>query len=454
MTDDVLQSLPLVVVLGGGESGVGAALLARKNRFRVFLSDSKELKPQYRAELEAAGIEYEEGQHTINRMRGACAVVKSPGIPETAAIVCELREMNLEIISEIEFAFRFTRAKKVCITGSNGKTTTTLLTYHLMKESGLNVELAGNVGISLARQVYEGKTPDWFVIELSSFQLDGMHQSKVDVGVVTNVTPDHLDRYDHSFEKYTSAKFHLVDLLGSDSCFIYNADDPTTIDWMNGKYRDSDRSRWYGATTHSKGKLYTSDQRMHIGNMCFDVDKLPLKGLHNIYNTMQALAAARQAGCTSDDKLAAALLTFKNAEHRLEPVATIDGVDYINDSKATNVDSAWYALECQTRPVVWIAGGTDKGNDYSTLHALAREKVKALVCLGVDNQKLVDSFGGVVPIIVETRSISDCVAQCRALASEGDVVLLSPCCASFDLFNSYIHRGNCFKECVLKMQNA
>lgn len=441
-----------IVILGGGESGVGSALLAQQKGFDVFLSDSGSLKPNHKEELDNAGIKYEEGHHTESLVLDADEVIKSPGIPEKAPIIVALRTKGVKIVSEIEFASRYTKSRKICITGSNGKTTTTLLTHHLLKESGVKAELAGNIGTSFARQVAAGNEPDWYVIELSSFQLDGMYEFKADIAILNNITPDHLDRYEYKFENYIRSKFRIVQNQTAAEAFIYNADDPVTDEWLP---KVSIGATCYGVTTKGNYlRIYTDSGMMHVEtteghNLFFVAENLPIKGLHNIYNAMQACAAAQLAGLT-DEQIAAALVTFKNAHHRLETVAVIDDVEYIDDSKATNVDAAWYALECQKKPVVWIAGGTDKGNDYSVLEPLVKEKVKALVCLGVDNAKLLKSFSGIVPVLYEARSMEQCVDICRSAAQPGDVVLLSPCCASFDLFNSYVHRGNLFKECVVK----
>ncbi len=436
-----------LVILGGGESGVGTAILAQQKGFDVFLSDSGTLKPQHKAELDSLQIRYEEGQHSEELILAATEVVKSPGIPEKAPIIKALRAKNVPIISEIEFASRYTKAGKICITGSNGKTTTTLLTHHLLTQSGIRAELAGNVGTSLARQIAKGSEPDWYVIELSSFQLDGMYDAKAEIGILTNITPDHLDRYEYKFENYIKSKFRIVQNQTASEHFIYNPDDPTTAEWLPKIEINAQR---HPVSTKHEGAVFAKDGVLNINGLTIEAEKLTIKGLHNIYNTMQAVCAAQVAGA-SNEKIAQALLTFKNAEHRLEFVRTVDGVDYVNDSKATNVDSAWYALECQTKPVVWIAGGTDKGNDYSTLNELVKAKVHALVCLGVDNQKLIKSYTGIIPTIEEARSMEECIRKCHDLAKSGDVVLLSPCCASFDLFNSYIHRGNLFKEVVNKL---
>lgn len=443
-----------LVILGGGESGVGTALLGQMKGFEVFLSDKGALKPNHKLELDKAGIRYEEGQHSEDIILSADEIVKSPGIPEKAPVMKAIRSKGIHVVSEIEFAGRYTKAKKICITGANGKTTTTLLTHHILKESGFKAELAGNVGTSLARQIAAGNEPDWYVIELSSFQLDDMYDFKADIAILTNITPDHLDRYEYKFENYIRSKFRIVQNQGDGDSFIFNMDDPVTEEWLP---KIKTGGRCLAVTTKSTTtSAYTESGVMRVGatetgNLLYVLENLPIKGLHNIYNSMQACCAAQLAG-VSDELIAAALATFVNAEHRLELVREFEGVEYINDSKATNVDSAWYALDAQTRPVVWIAGGTDKGNDYSVLNDLVRAKVKTLVCLGVDNAKLFKSFDGIVPVILEAKSMQECIEKCRNAAQEGDVVLLSPCCASFDLFNSYIHRGNMFKECVNNLE--
>ncbi len=430
-----------ITILGSGESAMGAVVLAQKVGVDVFLSDNSTIKAEARLELLKHGVEYEENGHT-ERVFDCEEVIKSPGIPETAPVIVELRRRNFKrsprsrtipIISEIEFAMRYKapKTKVVGITGSNGKTTTTLLIHHILTSAGRKAVLAGNIGNSLAREVARYKQPDYYVVELSSFQLDGMYESKLDVGILTNITPDHLDRYDHKMENYVASKLRIKNMSNN---FIYNSDDPVTV-----------------ANIDNTIKTLTSDAN-HNGvtknNIPFDVDILPIKGLHNIYNAMQAYECAKILGLT-EDEIIAGLRTFTNAPHRLEHVRTIDNVDYINDSKATNVDSAFYALQAQTSPVVWIAGGKDKGNDYNQIKELVRRKVKALVCLGKDNQKLIDFFT-FIPVY-DTHSIEECVKKCAEIAEAGDVVLLSPCCASFDLFNSYEDRGDQFKECVWKL---
>lgn len=440
-----------LVVLGGGESGVGAAILGKVKGFEVLVSDSGALKSNYRDELVAEGIEFEEGGHTESRVLAASLVVKSPGIPETAPLVVKLRQQGTPVISEIEFAGRYSKSKFIGITGANGKTTTTLLTHHLLTTAGFNASLAGNVGFSMARQVARGNEPDWYVIELSSFQLDDMYDFRCDIAILCNITPDHLDRYDHDFGNYARAKYRVTQNMGPDQHFIYNADDKGTLAYFNNP-----AAATYPVSTIGRSDCVNAYQdiiQIAVAQrpFYFNVEGLPIKGLHNIYNSMMAMTAALLAGA-EPQKVAEGMRSFRNAPHRLEKVRTLDGVDYINDSKATNVDAAWYALDAQTRPVVWIAGGKDKGNDYTVLFDLCRAKVKALVCLGKDNQKLLDNFKGVIPTIVDTHSLADCVAECRKLASSGDVVLLSPCCASFDLFTSYENRGDLFRQEVQNLK--
>lgn len=440
-----------LVVLGGGESGVGAAILGKVKGFEVLVSDSGALKANYRDELVAEGIEFEEGGHTESRVLAASLVVKSPGIPETAPLVVKLRQQGTPVISEIEFAGRYSKSKFIGITGANGKTTTTLLTHHLLTTAGFNASLAGNVGFSMARQVARGNEPDWYVIELSSFQLDDMYDFRCDIAILCNITPDHLDRYDHDFGNYARAKYRVTQNMGPDQHFIYNADDKGTLAYFNNP-----AAATFPVSTIGRSDCVNAYQdiiQIAVAQrpFYFNVEELPIKGLHNIYNSMMAMTAALLAGA-EPQKVAEGMRSFRNAPHRLEKVCTLDGVDYINDSKATNVDAAWYALDAQTRPVVWIAGGKDKGNDYTVLFDLCRSKVKALVCLGKDNQKLLDNFKGVIPTIVDTHSLADCVAECRKLASSGDVVLLSPCCASFDLFTSYENRGDLFRQEVQNLK--
>jgi UDP-N-acetylmuramoylalanine--D-glutamate ligase len=421
-----------IVVIGGGESGVGAAVLAHRQGFETLLSDSGHLADRYRERLVAEGIAFEQGGHTIERIVGADLVVKSPGVPETAAAVAAARERGVPVISEIEFAARFTgAARTVCITGANGKTTTTTLIYRMLHDAGYDVCLGGNIGESFALSVAEG-AHEWYVLELSSFQLDGMYDFRADIAVLLNITPDHLDRYDNSLAKYAASKMRIVQNQRAEDFFVYNADDAVIAAQMEGRELPM--------------HLLPFAPRMDI----FPVGELRLRGLHNLMNAQAAVLAARAAG-VPEESIRRTLRGFTGIEHRLEPAGTRDGVEYINDSKATNVDAAWYALESMTRPVVWIAGGTDKGNDYGALMPLVREKVKALVCMGVDNTKLVESFGGVVPALFDTHSLDDAMAAARGAATEGDVVLLSPACASFDLFKNYEDRGQRFKAAVSEL---
>lgn len=444
-----------VVVLGGGESGVGAAVLAKSKGFVTFLSDSGTLKEQYVKELSEAGIEYEQGGHTEEKILDADIVVKSPGIPEKAPLIKKLRSLNKKIVSEIEFAYPYSKGKHICITGANGKTTTTLLVHHLLTSAGRKASLAGNVGFSLARQVAQSEQPDYYVIELSSFQLDGMYDFKADTAILTNITPDHLDRYEYKFENYIRSKYRILQNQTKSNLFIGNADDPVCGEWrpqMNVTATEVvvSRDKSKGAVSYEtpSGNLVVElpgKERLEVSQ-----SEMTIHGKHNMYNAMQACVAVLNEGLTVAE-VKKGLATFKNAAHRLELVRTLNGVEWINDSKATNVDSAWYALDAQTKPIVWIAGGTDKGNDYSTLMPLVEKKVKALVCMGVDNSKLLAAYTGHVKTIVEVRSIQDCVKECNRLAESGDVVLLSPCCASFDLFTSYINRGNLFRDEVEKL---
>lgn len=441
-----------LVVLGGGESGVGAAILGKVKGMNVILSDASTLKPEYRDMLIAEGIEFEEGGHTETRLLDADLVVKSPGIPPTAPLVMKFAGKGTPIISEIEFAGRYTDAKMICITGSNGKTTTTLLTYHILKEAGLNVGLAGNVGKSMALQVAR-EHHDVYVIELSSFQLENMYDFKAGIAIITNITPDHLDRYDHKMENYVAAKFRILQNQGPEDYFIYCLDDPVVMEQVRQLQIESMQLPF----SHYKEEdscAYLEDGivRFETPLEVWDIprDKLSLTGLHNLYNSMAAGLSASILEIRKDT-IREALSDFEAVEHRLEYVATVGGVRYINDSKATNVNSTWYALESMNTPTVLILGGKDKGNDYSEIEGLVRDKVKAIVCMGVDNGKLLNFFERKVPVIKDTHSMQEAVAACRELASEGDTVLLSPCCASFDLFTSYEDRGRQFKDLVKQL---
>ena len=446
-----------IVILGAAESGVGAALLAQAKGHPVFVSDRGPIQPDYKAKLTQAGIEFEENQHTLERILQADEVVKSPGIPEKAPVIQALREKRIPIISEIEFAGRYTKAKCICITGTNGKTTTTLLIYHLLKSAGMNVGLAGNVGYSLAEQVIEDKHK-YYVVELSSFQLDDTHEFQPWIAILLNITPDHLDRYGYSLEHYAQAKLRIARNLDSEGTFIYNADDEVTNKYFQSAFlqtRQLPFSLHHRHDVHLAG-YYTGEENLctnlspgldEEGGLEVSIARSPLIGQHNRQNILAAVLAARVAGL-STEQIEAGLATFKNADHRLQLVGEINGVRYINDSKATNVEAAWYALDGIHQPIVWIAGGTDKGNDYSSLLNLAEHRVKALICLGVDNAKLHAAFDSVVSHVEETQSMTDAVARAVALAAPGDVVLLSPCCASFDLFQNYEDRGQQFAAAV------
>jgi UDP-N-acetylmuramoylalanine--D-glutamate ligase len=440
-----------IVVLGGGISGYGSAILAHKMGFDVFLSDKGQIATCYRMKLDAWSVPYEEGGHDEKRILAANEVIKSPGIPESAPIVCKLREKGVSIISEMEFAGRYLNgARTICITGSNGKTTTTSLIYKILKDAGYRVALGGNIGESFAYSVATGHY-DWYVLELSSFQLDGMYRFRADIGVLTNITPDHLDRYDHSFEKYAAAKMRITQNQTMSDFFIYSADDET-IESMLPKYKLPQRQLPFAARTiiastdgdallNSKG-VFTA--AVADRSVTVNMDHMRIKGLHNAYNAMAAALAALAAD-VPPTQIRRSLYAFAPVEHRLEPAGEYGGVAWINDSKATNVDSVWYALESMKRPVVWIAGGTDKGNDYEPLKTFAREKVHTLVCMGVDNKKLIDSFTGVVGDVISTASLDDAMRAAMRAARPGDVVLLSPACASFDLFKNYEQRGELFK---------
>lgn len=443
-----------LVVLGGGESGVGAAVLGKDKGFEVLLSDSGKIPEKYRSTLDAEQIEYEEGGHSEERILTATLVVKSPGIPPTAPLVKKLAEQGTPILSEIEFAGRYTDAKMVCITGSNGKTTTTLLTYHILKDAGLNVGLAGNVGKSLALQVAREKH-DVYVIELSSFQLENMYDFKADVAVITNITPDHLDRYDYKMENYVAAKFRILQNQTEEDYFIYWQDDPVVTAQIAGMQLEAMQLPFSEMRQEGTSAWVDDNNIIHFHTPMdvFEIprDRLSLPGLHNLYNSMAAGLSASLMN-VPEDRIVKSLADFEAVEHRLEYVDTVDGVKYINDSKATNVNSTWYALESMTQPTVLILGGKDKGNDYTEIQDLVKEKVKAIVCMGKDNEKLMKFFGGMVPEIADTHSLEDAMAACRRFAKEGDAVLLSPCCASFDLFTSYENRGELFKEAVRNMK--
>ena len=438
-----------IVVLGGGESGVGSAVLAKSKGYDVFLSDMGKISEEYASVLQEWNIPFEQGKHSEELILNADEVIKSPGIPATAPMVQKISERGIRVISEIEFAGRYDSARKICITGSNGKTTTTSLIYHLLKEAGMNVGLGGNIGKSYAFQVATEKY-DIYVLELSSFQLDNMYDFKADIAIITNITPDHLDRYDHKMENYVRSKFRITRNMSTDDCFIFCSDDEITINHLSQIVTKAQQLPFTQKTEVKQG-AFVRDDKMIVRYKEQECDmylqELALGGKHNVYNSMAAAIAAKVMDI-DNDVIRNGLATFQAVEHRLEKVLSIKDVLYINDSKATNVDAAWYALECQTRPVVWIVGGTDKGNDYTSLLPLAKEKVKAMICMGLDNKKFHESFEGIVPEIHDVTSASDAVKLAHKLAVSGDCVLLSPCCASFDLFKNYEDRGRQFKEAV------
>lgn len=437
--------------MGGAESGVGAAVLAKVKGLDVFLSDNGEIKPEYKETLDKWGIDYEEGGHTEEKILSADEIIKSPGIPSSVPIIKKLEALHTPIISEIEFASRYDNSKKICITGSNGKTTTTSLIYYLFKQAGLDVGLGGNIGKSYAFQVATEKH-DYYVLEISSFQLDGCYDFRPDIAIITNITPDHLDRYDYNMENYVRAKFRITRNLRPQDCFIFDSDDQITIGHLDQILIQAKQLPYTQEKKVSQGAYLDSDKivlEYEQDETEIYLNELALGGKHNIYNSMAAALAAKASG-VSNSVIKEALRSFSPIEHRLEPVLSIKDVLYINDSKATNVDSAWYALECQTKPVVWIVGGKDKGNDYSVLDELVRKKVKAIVCLGLHNERIHEAFEGIVgkENMVDTDSAEKAVKAAAGLAQAGDVVLLSPCCASFDLFKSYEDRGEQFKEAV------
>ena len=438
-----------IVVLGGGESGVGSAVLAKVKGHEVFLSDMGKVSEEYAAVLNKWEIPFEQGKHSEELILNADEVIKSPGIPSTAPMVTKIAEKGIGIISEIEFAGRYDSAKKVCITGSNGKTTTTSLIYHLLKQAGLNVGLGGNIGKSYAMQVAT-ENYDIYVLELSSFQLDNVYDFRADIAIITNITPDHLDRYDHKMENYVKSKFRITRNMSSEDCFIFCSDDDITVRHLDQIVMKA-RKLPFTQNGEVEQGAFVKEEKMIVRYKEQECDmylqELALGGRHNVYNSMAAAIAAKVMDI-DNEAIRSGLATFQAVEHRLENVLSIKDVLYINDSKATNVDAAWYALECQTRPVVWIVGGTDKGNDYSTLVPLAKDKVKAIICMGLDNTKIHEAFEGVVPEMYDVTSAQDAVKTAHGLAVPGDVVLLSPCCASFDLFKNYADRGRQFKEAV------
>ncbi len=443
-----------IVVLGGGESGAGAAVLAKVKGFDVFLSDNGRIEEQHVRTLEEWEIPYEQGGHSENLVLNADEIVKSPGIPATVPIIRKAEEKGIRIISEIEFAGRYDTARKICVTGSNGKTTTTSLIYHVLKEAGLNVGLGGNIGKSYAYQVATSHH-DYYVLEISSFQLDNCYDFRPDIAIITNITPDHLDRYGYDMENYVRAKFRITRNLRPEDCFIFDSDDEITVSHLDKIIIRAKRLPFTQKDEVAQGAFLKDGKivvRYEKDECDIFLEELALGGKHNIYNSMAAALAAKAAGI-DNRVIRSSLESFKPIEHRLEPVMSVGGVLYINDSKATNVDAAWYALECQKRPVVWIVGGTDKGNDYTPLLDLVRNKVKAIVCMGLDNRKFHEAFEGIVgkDRMKDVTSADDAVKAASGFAEDGDVVLLSPCCASFDLFTCYEDRGEKFKEAVRRL---
>ena len=437
-----------IVILGAAESGVGAAVLAKKEGFDVFVSDMSNIKDKYKKLLNEREIVWEEGQHTEPLILNADEIIKSPGIPDNAPMVMKIKEKNIPIISEIEFAGRYTDARMICITGSNGKTTTTSLIYHILKNAGYNVGLAGNIGSSLALQVAE-KDYDYYVIELSSFQLDNMYEFKADIAVLMNITPDHLDRYDFKMQNYVDSKMRIIQNQTEDDAFVFWNDDPIVAAELR-KYNIKAKLCPFSEFKSDSVIGYIDEDEYVIEEPTpfnMEQEELALRGRHNLYNSLAAGIAADLAG-VSNEKIRDGLKTFEGVEHRLEKAGRVRGVDFINDSKATNVNACWYALDSMRTPTVLILGGKDKGNDYSEIFDLVREKCIGLVFLGVDNTKLHAAFDGFGIPIADVKSMKDCVDECFKMATPGSTVLLSPCCASFDLFKNMEDRGEQFKECV------
>lgn len=438
-----------IVILGGGESGVGSAILAKMKGFDVFLSDNGKITEDGQKLLQQYEIEFEQQGHTMEKILNATEIVKSPGIPETIPLILAVKAKGIKIISEIEFAGRYDCAKKICITGSNGKTTTTSLIYFMLKNAGLNVGLAGNIGQSYAYQVATEKY-DFYVLELSSFQLDGMYDFKADIAILMNITPDHLDRYDFKMQNYINSKFRITRNMKEEDCFIFCADDPVTTDELERIVLKATMLPFSQEKEVEQGAYVSNDQMcVKYGDDQYTIylKELSLAGKHNLYNSM---AAAITANAMKIDKkiIRDSLINFKGVEHRMEKVLKIKNVLYINDSKATNVNSSWYALDSMTTPVVWIAGGKDKGNDYTPLYDFVKDKVRVLICMGLHNEKLHENFADKVDVIIDVQSAKDAVQKAYELAQPGDTVLLSPCCASFDLFKNYEDRGKQFKDAV------
>jgi len=443
-----------IVVLGAAESGIGAALLAKQKGIEVYVSDVQNIKPHFKAELVAAGVEFEEGKHRDDLLHNADCVVKSPGVPDKAPIVIEARKRGIPVINEIEFAAPYSKAKFICITGTNGKTTTTLLTYHMLKKAGFDVGLAGNIGVSLSRALTVSDH-QYFVLEVSSFQLDGLYDFKADIAILLNITPDHLDRYDYEISNYIYSKFRITHNQTANSTFIFCADDETISHELEKKLPASNlipfsikTKQKHGAWLENEQLIINLNNQQEPYNM--SIFDLALQGKHNIYNSMAASVAARVLDIRKE-VVRESLMDFENIEHRLEFVAKVHGIEFINDSKATNVNSTWYALESMTTPIIWIAGGVDKGNDYSMLSEMVKKNVKAIVCLGKDNRRIHEAFAGMVDRIIDTSSARDAVKASYLMGKKGDTVLLSPACASFDLFDNYEDRGRQFKNAVREL---
>lgn len=438
-----------LVILGGGESGVGTAILGKRKGYDVFVSDYGKIKDNYKEVLTINGIKWEEETHTENKILNADIVMKSPGIPDKSGIVKKIKENNIRIVSEIEFAASFTNAKTIGITGSNGKTTTTMLTYHLLKSAGLNVGLGGNIGKSFAWQVADDKY-DFYVLELSSFQLDGIFDYKPHIAVLTNISPDHLDRYDYKYENYIASKFRITMNQTESDYFIYDADDEAIAEWLKNNKTKAQLIPFSLTKTFEKG-AFLKDNKMEVNineeEFIMETEYIALEGKHNLKNAMAATSVAKLMHIRKET-IRESLSNFQGVEHRLEKVLKIQNVQYINDSKATNVNATFFALDSMNTPTVWIVGGVDKGNDYTELMSLVNEKVKAIICLGVDNKKIIDAFGNIVDVMIEVDSMNDAVKMAQRLSEKGDTVLLSPACASFDLFENYEDRGRQFKHAV------
>ena len=441
-----------IVILGSGESGTGAAMLAKKQGFDVFVSDKGLIPDNFKQELNTIGVPFEEGHHTIELILNADEIIKSPGIPDDTSLLIEARQKGIAIINELEFAARYTQSKIIGITGTNGKTTTTKLVYHLLKNAGLDVAVGGNIGISLARLLTE-RDYQYLVLEISSFQLDNMYSFKADIAVLCNITPDHLDRYQYSLQNYVDAKFRITQNQTDKDVFIYCAEDEVTLNNINKHKINAkqipfayDKNLAIGAHVKN-GQIISNISTENLNPFTMYINELALKGRHNAYNSMAA-AIIGQVLNIRKESIRESLISFQHVEHRLESVTTSGGIEYINDSKATNVNSTWYALESMEKPTVWIAGGVDKGNDYSLLKEMVKEKVRIIVCLGLDNRKLHEAFGADVDMIINTTSMSEAVHVAKQMAKKGEAVLLSPACASFDLFKNYEDRGRQFKKAV------